>query len=92
MERPYRILMVDDEPDLESLMLQRMRSKIQSGEYSFVFAQNGVEALNVLKEQEDIDIVISDINMPHMDGLTLLEQIPKSTLASVPSSYRHTVT
>jgi DNA-binding NtrC family response regulator len=77
MERPYRILMVDDEPDLEPLMLQRMRSKIQSGEYSFVFAQNGVEALNVLKEQEDIDIVISDINMPHMDGLTLLEQIPK---------------
>ena len=77
MAQPYRILMVDDEPDLEPLVLQRMRHKIQSGEYSFVFAANGVHALDVLREHQDIDIVISDINMPHMDGLTLLEQIPK---------------
>ena len=77
MERPYRILIVDDEPDVEALVLQRMRQKIRSGEYSFVFASNGVEALDVLKEDKDVDIVISDINMPHMDGLTLLEQIPK---------------
>ena len=77
MGRPYRILMVDDEPDLEPLVLQRMRGKIQSGEYSFVFAHNGVEALEMLREHKDIDIVISDINMPDMDGLTLLEQIPK---------------
>ena len=77
MRRPYKILMADDEPDLEPLVLQRMRHKIRSGEYSFVFAHNGVGALDMLVEDQDIDIVISDINMPHMDGLTLLEQIPR---------------
>lgn len=77
MERPYRILIVDDEPDLAPLVLQRMRRQIRSGEYSFLFAHNGVEALEVLKQNQDIDIVISDINMPQMDGLTLLEQIRK---------------
>ena len=77
MRQSYKILMVDDEPDLEPLVLQRMRRKIQSGDYSFVFAHNGVDALDMLQEDQDIDIVISDINMPHMDGLTLLEQIPK---------------
>ena len=69
--------MVDDEPDLEPLVLQRLRHKIQSGEYSFLFASDGFKALDMLKEHQDIDIVISDINMPHMDGLALLEQIPK---------------
>ena len=88
MERPYRILMVDDEPDLEPLVLQRMRRKIESGEDNFVFAHNGVEALDVLKEHQDI--VISDINMPQMDGLTLLEQIPRvdpSVRAIILSAY-----
>ena len=73
----YRILVVDDEPDLEPLMLQRMRRDIRAGRYQFVFAQNGVEALEKLREDHDIDMVLSDINMPQMDGLTLLEQIPK---------------
>lgn len=72
----FKILVVDDEPDLEPLVLQRMRRRIRSGEYSFVFAHNGVEALEVLRQEEDVDMVISDINMPQMDGLTLLEQIP----------------
>ena len=76
MEQPYRILMVDDEPDLEPLVLLRMRRKIRAGTYSFLFAQNGVEALEMLAENEDIDLVVTDINMPQMDGLTLLEQIP----------------
>ena len=54
-----------------------MRREIRSGTYSFMFAQNGVEALEILNEEQDIDMVLSDINMPRMDGLTLLEQIPK---------------
>ena len=77
MQEPYKILVVDDEPDLELLMLQRMRRNIREGRYSFVFAQNGVEALEKLHQDKDIDMVLSDINMPQMDGLALLEQIPK---------------
>ncbi len=73
----YKILVVDDEPDLEPLIKQRMRRSIRSGLYSFVFAGNGLEALQKLNEDSTIDMVISDINMPQMDGLTLLEQIPK---------------
>ena len=76
-QEAYRILVVDDEPDLEPLMLQRMRRDIRSGRYKFVFAQNGVEALEKLRQENGIDMVLSDINMPQMDGLTLLEQIPK---------------
>ena len=74
---PYRILVVDDEPDLEPLVLQRMRRAIRSGRYEFVFAQNGVEALQTLGEDDDIDMVLSDINMPQMDGLALLSHIPE---------------
>ena len=77
MNRPYKILVVDDEPDLEPLMLQRMRRHIRAGRYTFVFARNGLEALERLNEDRGIDMVLSDINMPQMDGLTLLEQIPK---------------
>ncbi len=76
MHHPYRILVVDDEPDLEPLILQRMRRKIRSNEYEFVFAQNGVEALEKLNADPTIDMVLSDINMPKMDGLTLLQQLP----------------
>ena len=76
MTQPYRILVVDDEPDLEPLILQRMRRQIRSNEYEFVFAQNGVEALEKLNADPTIDMVLSDINMPKMDGLTLLQQLP----------------
>ena len=75
-DRLYKILVVDDEPDLETLILQRMRRSIRSGQYEFVFAHNGVEALDILGEDDTIDMVLSDINMPKMDGLTLLEQMP----------------
>ena len=77
VQESYKILVVDDEPDLEPLILQRMRRNIRSGRYSFVFAGNGIEALECLTNDPEIDMVISDINMPQMDGLTLLEQIPK---------------
>ena len=73
----HRILIVDDEPDLEPLILQRMRRKMRAGLYDFLFARNGVEALETLNQHPDIDVIISDINMPEMDGLTLLEQIRK---------------
>ena len=76
-QQPYKILVVDDEPDVEPLVLQRMRRQIRAGKYSFVFAQNGLEALERLREDSGIDMVLSDINMPQMDGLTLLEQISK---------------
>ena len=68
--------MVDDETDLEVLVRQRMRREIRSGKYAFLFAHDGVEALDVLAKHDDIDLVLSDINMPRMDGLTLLEKIP----------------
>ncbi len=75
MPRTKKILVVDDEPDLEPLMLQRMRRNIRRGEYEFVFAHDGVEALEILMADKEIDMVVSDINMPRMDGLTLLQQI-----------------
>lgn len=74
---PSKILVVDDEPDLEHLVRQRMRREIRSGNYTFVFARNGIEALEVLDAEPDVDMVLSDINMPQMDGLTLLSQIAK---------------
>ena len=73
---PHRILVVDDEPDLEQLVRQRMRREIRSGEYVMEFAHNGLEALAKLDRQDRFDIVLSDINMPQMDGLELLQRIP----------------
>jgi sigma-B regulation protein RsbU (phosphoserine phosphatase) len=70
-----KVLIVDDEPDLEVLIRQRFRKRIRDGEFEFVFAQNGLEALTKLKEDPNLDIVMSDINMPVMDGLTLLSRL-----------------
>ena len=72
---PTRILMVDDEEDLELLVRQRFRRRIRKGDYEFLFAHNGREALATLAENPDIHLVLSDINMPVMDGLTLLSQL-----------------
>jgi YesN/AraC family two-component response regulator len=70
-----KILVVDDEPDLEILIRQRFRKKIREGEYDFVFAGNGRHALEQLEQHPDVEIVLSDINMPEMDGLTLLSKL-----------------
>jgi len=70
-----KILVVDDEADLEILIKQKFRKQIREHLYEFVFAGNGNEALDKLSEQHDIDIVLSDINMPGMDGLTLLSRL-----------------
>lgn len=70
-----KILSVDDELDLEVLLTQYFRRQIKKGEYEFVFAHNGLEALQKMLETPDFDIVLSDINMPEMDGLTLLAKI-----------------
>ena len=70
-----KILSVDDEQDLEALLTQYFRRKIRRSEYEFTFAHDGVEALRILLEHPDFDIILSDINMPEMDGLTLLAKI-----------------
>lgn len=73
--KPVKILSVDDEQDLELLLTQYFRRKIRKGEYEFFFAHNGLEALTILLKEKDIDIILSDINMPEMDGLTLLTKV-----------------
>ena len=69
------ILVVDDEPDLELLLLQKFRKQIRGGTLRFLFARDGIEALSVLAEHQDVDLVLSDINMPRMDGLSLLSKL-----------------
>ena len=71
-----KILVVDDEADLEILVKQKFRRKIRESVYEFIFAQNGEEALQKVLENPDLDIILSDINMPIMDGLTLLSKLP----------------
>lgn len=71
----HKILVVDDEPDLEVLIKQKFRKEIKDNSMNFVFAQNGIQALERLEEHEDVSVVLSDINMPEMDGLTLLQKL-----------------
>lgn len=84
------ILVVDDEPDLEVLLRQKFRKQIRDGVYNFAFARNGVEALSELKRNPEIEVVLTDINMPEMDGLTLLIKLSELDLllrAVVVSAY-----
>ena len=78
-----KILSVDDETDLELLLTQFFRRQIRKGEYEFFFAHNGLEALQVLLKHPDISIILSDINMPEMDGLTLLTKINEMRIPSL---------
>jgi len=73
-----KILIADDEADLEMLIRQKFRQKIREQQYEFVFAINGRDALNKMKLHPDVEIVLSDINMPEMDGLTLLTKLNES--------------
>jgi len=70
----FKILSVDDELDMEVLILQKFRKQIRAQKFEFVFANNGIQALERFKEHPDIKFVLSDINMPEMDGLTLLSK------------------
>ena len=70
-----KILLVDDEADLETLFKQIFRRQIQTNVYEFIYVHDGQEALTLLEQQPDVDLVLSDINMPGMDGLTLLTKL-----------------
>ena len=74
-----KILVADDETDLEMLIKQKFRQKIREQQYEFVFAINGNDALEKIQQHPDIDIVLSDINMPEMDGLTLLSRLGETS-------------
>jgi adenylate cyclase len=72
------ILVVDDEPDLEALVLQKFRRQIRDGTLQFVFAHDGIEALQSIEDHPHVDMVVSDINMPRMDGLSLLRKLQEA--------------
>jgi class 3 adenylate cyclase len=72
------ILFVDDEPDLEALVLQKFRKQIREGAVSFMFAHDGIEALQSIENHPQVDMVVSDINMPRMDGLSLLQKLQEA--------------
>jgi sigma-B regulation protein RsbU (phosphoserine phosphatase) len=87
---PARLMFVDDEPDVEVLMKQRFRKQIREKKFELFFAKSGVEALEILAKEPDIRMVISDINMPEMDGLTLLKNISvkfPNVIAIIVSAY-----
>jgi class 3 adenylate cyclase len=72
------ILVVDDEPDLEELILQKFRRSVREGTVSFMFARDGIEALQSLERNPNVGLVLLDINMPRMDGLTLLQKLQEA--------------
>ena len=78
-----RILVVDDEPDVEALILQKFRQKIKDGAISFLFARDGLEALAAVEANSAIDLVVTDINMPRMDGLSLLQKLQESEVSTI---------
>jgi sigma-B regulation protein RsbU (phosphoserine phosphatase) len=75
LKMKVKIMVVDDEVDLEPLIRQKFRKQIRDGVYDFEFAHNGLEALAKLIEEPNIRLILSDINMPEMDGLTLLSRL-----------------
>ena len=87
---PARILVVDDEPEIELLIRQRFQKSIRAHEWSFTFASDGVEALEKLHAQADISLVLTDIRMPRLNGIELLgrlDEIGRPIIAVVMSAY-----
>src|SRR5438270_13870619 len=72
------ILFVDDEPDLEALVLQKFRRQIRDGSATFMFARDGLEALQSIAQHPHVDMVVSDMNMPRMAGLSLLARLQQA--------------
>lgn len=90
-----KVLFVDNEPDVEFLTRQKFRKQIESGAFNLVFASNGREALQVLEKEAPIEVIVSDLNMPEMDGLTLLDKLKEvspETKTIVVSAYGDTKT
>lgn len=69
------VLVVDDEPDLETLILRKFRKQVRDGGISFLFAHDGVDALQAIEQHPHVDLLVMDINMPRMDGLSLLAKL-----------------
>ncbi|MEM8637386.1 MAG: ATP-binding protein [Cyanobacteria bacterium P01_G01_bin.54] len=93
---PAKILVVDDEPTMHLLIQKAFRRKLRQGDYEFLFAHNGVEALAQLDAHPDVDVLLTDINMPQMNGLTLLSrlaerqvEIPKAIVISAYGDLRN---
>lgn len=72
-----KILVVDDEEDVELLIRQKFAKHLKTKELEFIFASNGIDALKTLFQNQDVNIILTDINMPEMDGLTLLSHLPE---------------
>ena len=81
-----KLLVVDDEPDVELLIRQRFRRQIRLREFEFVFALNGRDALERLAESPEIAVIVTDLNMPELGGLSLLQRLRELAAAPRPSS------
>jgi sigma-B regulation protein RsbU (phosphoserine phosphatase) len=80
-----KILVVDDEPDLEQLIRQKFRRNIRDNEFMFLFARSGLDAITTLEAEPDVELVLTDINMPEMDGLALLAKIDEMNAVALKS-------
>lgn len=72
---PLKVMVVDDEPEVEFMYRQRLRRDLRSGRYEMVFADSGLRALELLDDHPDVAVVLTDLNMPRMDGMALLSAL-----------------